>query len=149
MTEPERLRGSLYPDHDGPRFVIRAVDPEPDLAAALAAARRPGTFTKARRGWTVQGGRLILRFELLEPRSCKERSFFLVRPELLSAFLDGCGVDIATRAAGAWPRRGIGLVPLWPREGARTAVLDALAENLGAELGDASANDVERWEREA
>jgi hypothetical protein len=130
MTGPERLSGSLYPDRHGPRFVIRAVDPEPDLRAALAAARRPGTFTRARRGWTVEGGRLILRFELLEPEPCRERSFFLVRPELLGPFLDGARVYLATRAAGTWPRRGVGLIPLWPAEGPRVAVIDALAGEL-------------------
>jgi hypothetical protein len=131
---PERLSGSLYPWHDGPRFVIRAIDPEADLRDALAAARRPGTFTRARRGWTVEGGRLILRFELLEPEPCRERSFFLVRPELLGPFLDGVRVDLATRAGGKWPWRGVGLVPLWPIEGPRTAVLDALAPELVTRL---------------
>lgn len=134
MTGPERLSGGLYPDHGRLRFVIRAVDPEADLRDALDAARRPGTFTRARRGWTVEDGRLVLRFELLEPEPCRERSFFLMRPELLGPFLDGAAVSIATRPAGAWPRRGIGLVPLWPQEGARTTVLDALAPDLVTRL---------------
>jgi hypothetical protein len=121
-------------DHRGQLFIVRVVDPEPDLRDALAAARRPGTFTKARRGWTVEAGRLVLRFELLEPRPCRERSFFLGRPELLGPFLDGCAVSIATRAAGAWPRRGVNLIPLWPAEDPRTAVLDALAPELVTRL---------------
>lgn len=136
MTGPERLRGSLYPDPHGPRFIVRAVDPEPDLREALAAARRPGTLTKARRSWTVEGARLVLTFELLEPWSCRPRSFYVPGPELLGPFLDGCAVSLD--ACPGRRRRHTGLIPLWPAESPRTAVLDALTPETTA-----------RWERGA
>ena len=149
----EALRGAL--DVERRRLIVRAVDPLPDLAAALRAARPLGTFTRVRRSWRVEHGRLWLTFAMIDPAPTMPRAFELAAPELVDAFIAGCAVGLDVRpgiraeAVGGYRWA----VPLWPAEGPRLDVLDALADVLGAELREALrgalADDVERYERGA
>jgi hypothetical protein len=122
MTRAERFRGALYETPVGELFVIRAIDPMPDLAAALRAAHRPGTTTKVRRGWNLWGGQLQMSFEILEPESCRRRAFY-VPPAGLDAFLRGCAVGLDTRP---WRRKGGNGLPVWPAEAPRLDVVEAM-----------------------
>jgi hypothetical protein len=122
MTRAERFRGALYETPAGALFVIRAIDPRTDLAAALRAAHRPGTPTKVRRGWSILGGQLQLSFEILEPESCRRRAFY-VPPAGLDAFLRGCAVGLDTRPSG---RKGGNGLPVWPAEAPRLDVVEAM-----------------------
>jgi hypothetical protein len=149
----EALRGAL--DVERRRLIVRAVDPLPDLAAALRAARPLGTFTRVRRSWRVEHGRLWLTFAMIDPAPTMPRAFELAAPELVDAFIAGCAVGLDVRpgiraeAVGGYRWA----VPLWPAEGPRLDMLDALADVLGAELREALrgalADDVERYERGA
>ena len=149
----EALRGAL--DVERRRLIVRAVDPLPDLAAALRAARPLGTFTRVRRSWRVEHGRLWLTFAMIDPAPTMPRAFELAAPELVDAFITGCAVGLDVRpgiraeAVGGYRWA----VPLWPAEGPRLDVLDALADVLGAELREALrgalADDVERYEKGA
>jgi len=121
----ERFRGSLYETSARVLFVIRAVDPSPDLAAALRAARRPGTPTKVRRGWSIEGGRLRLSFEVLEPVPCQRRALYVPAPGL-DAFLSGCAVGIDTRPSRRRRPAGADVLPVWPAEAPRLDVIEAL-----------------------
>jgi hypothetical protein len=125
----ERFRGSLYETPARKLFVIRPIDPSPDLADALRAARRPGTPTKVRRGWKIEGGRLRLSFEVLEPEPCRRRAFY-VPAAGLDAFMDGCAVGIATRPSRRRRPAGVDVLPVWPTEGPRLDVLEALTKAL-------------------
>ncbi len=149
----EALRGAL--DADRSRLIVRAVDPLPDLAAALTAARPLGTFTRVHRSWRVEHGRLWLTFAMIDPAPTVPRAFELATPELVDAFIAGCaiGLDVrpGIRAEVVGGYRWA--VPLWPAGGPRLDVLDALADVLGAELREALrgalTDDVERYERGA
>ncbi len=127
MTNPERLRGSLYATPTRVLLVIRVVDPRPDLATSLRAARRPGTPTKVRRWWSVDGGRLRLSFEVLEPEPCRRRVFY-VPAAGLDAFVGGCAVGIDTHMSRRRCPAGPDELPLWPTEDLRLDVLETLTE---------------------
>ena len=149
----EALRGAL--DVERRRLIVRAVYPLPDLAAALTAARPLGTFTRVHRSWRVEHGRLWLTFAMIDPAPTMPRASELAAPELVDAFIAGCAVGLDVRpgiraeAVGGYRWA----VPLWPAEGPRLDVLDALADVLGAELREALrgalADDVERYEKGA
>ena len=149
----EALRGAL--DADRSRLIVRAVDPLPDLAAALTAARPLGTFTRVRRSWHVEHGHLWLTFAMIDPAPTVPRAFELAAPELVDAFIAGSAVGLDVRPGiRAEVVEGYRLaVPLWPAEGPRLDVLDALTDVLGAELREALraalADDVEQYERGA
>jgi hypothetical protein len=125
MTRAEVFRGALYETPTRVLFVIRAVDPSPDLAAALRAARPPGTPTKVRRGWSFEGGRLCLSFEVLEPESCRRRAFY-VPAAGLDAFRGGCAVGIDTHSCRCRRPDGVDVIPVWPSEGPRLDLFEAL-----------------------
>lgn len=141
----ERFRGSLYETPARTLFVIRAVDPSANLAAALRAARRPGTPTKVRRGWSIEGGRLRLSFEILEPGPCRRRAFY-VPAAGLDAFLGGCAVGIDTRPSRHRHPAGADVLPVWPAEAPRLDVIEALrAAGFRADPADV----LELWGRGA
>jgi hypothetical protein len=125
----ETLRGSLFERPSRVLFIIRAVDPSPDLAAALRAVRRLGAPTKVLRGWSSEGGRLRLSFEVLEPEPCRRRAFY-VPAAPLDAFLGGCAVGIDTDLSGRRHPGGTDVLPVWPTEGPRLDVLEALTEAI-------------------
>jgi hypothetical protein len=129
ITKTEQFRGSLYEAPDRILFVVRVIDPRPDLATSLRAARRPGTPTKIRRGWAIEGYRLRLSFEVLEPEPCRRRAFY-VPAGGLDAFIGGCAVGLDTRPSRRRRPAGAHVLPLRPTEGPRFEVLEALTEAL-------------------
>ena len=141
MSKTEQFRGSLYRTPAHVLFFIRVIDPRPDLAASLRAARPPGTPTKARRGWAIEGGRLRLSFEVLEPAPCRRRAFY-VPAAGLDAFVGGCAVGLDTRPSRRPRPAGARVMPLWPTEGPRYDVLEALTDALHKPL---MATDASPW----
>ena len=135
MTKPETLRALLYPTPAGPEIIIRAVDAEDDLRRALGAVRRLGSRFRVRRSWSVQRHQgtaaVMIAFELLEPKRCRRRAFHVTK-ELLDAWLDGCALGLSVRSESL--DAGADVLKLWPREGPRIEVLDALATALAADL---------------
>jgi hypothetical protein len=141
MTNAERFLGSLYETRGQVLFLIRAIDPRPDLAAALKAARRPGTPTKVRRGWSIEGGQLRLWFEVLEPKPCGRRAYY-VPAAGLDAFVAGCAVGIDTKLSGRRHPADADLLPVWAAEAPRLDVLEAMTEGL---LNRSMAFDASPW----
>ena len=125
---PEKLRAVLYPSPAGPEILLRAINADRDLHQALAAARRIGTPYRVRRSWTTgkhQGkAAIVLRFELLMPRQCRQRAFYLTG-ELFDAWLGGCALGLSVRPEPL--DAGADVLTLWPRERPRSEVADALA----------------------